>query len=66
MNEMKIIYGAGKGLSHALNLGIDNAKGNLIARMDSDDISHFDRIEKQVNYLNKNNLDFVGGLIYIN
>ena len=61
--RMKIIYGAGKGLSHALNLGIDNAKGNLIARMDSDDISHFDRIEKQVNYLNKNNLDFCGSHI---
>ncbi len=61
--RMKIIYGAGNGLSHALNLGIDNTKGKLIARMDADDISHLNRIEKQVNYLNKNNLDFCGSHI---
>ncbi len=61
--RIKIIHGAGQGLANALNLGIDNSKGKLIARMDSDDISHPSRIEKQVNYLNKNNLDICGSHI---
>lgn len=45
-----------KGLTFALNLGIHNANGFYLARMDSDDISNVERIEKQVNFLN-NNLD---------
>lgn len=43
------------GLVTSLNVGIQNCDGNFIARMDADDISMIDRIEKQVNYLLKNN-----------
>ncbi|MDP3946425.1 MAG: glycosyltransferase [Lutibacter sp.] len=50
-----------KGLANALNVGIISAKHGLIARMDADDICFPDRFEKQVNYLRKENLDFVGG-----
>ncbi|MCE0812474.1 glycosyltransferase family 2 protein [Buttiauxella sp. S04-F03] len=38
-------------LIKTLNLGLDICKGKYIARMDSDDISELQRIEKQVNYL---------------
>ena len=43
-----------KGVYGALNTGIVNAKGTIIARMDADDIACSDRIEKQVDFLNKN------------
>lgn len=51
------------GLANALNVGITNAKNQLIARMDSDDISFPNRLEKQINYLKMNDLDIVGGQI---
>jgi glycosyltransferase involved in cell wall biosynthesis len=40
------------GLSQSLNDGIRIARGEYIARMDSDDVCSLDRFEKQVNYLN--------------
>ena len=36
------------GLGNALNIGIKHCKNELVARMDSDDISHPDRCEKQL------------------
>lgn len=41
-------------LSLALNIGIKNCRGEFIARMDSDDIMADDRLEKQVEFLEKN------------
>ncbi|BBV45270.1 glycosyltransferase family 2 protein [Citrobacter portucalensis] len=43
-----------KGLVYSLNEGLDIAKGMYIARMDADDISHPQRIEKQVKFMLKN------------
>lgn len=43
-----------RGLVFSLNRGIKYASGKYIARMDADDISHFDRISCQVNYLEEN------------
>jgi len=43
-----------RGVSLAINMGIDNSKYDLIARMDSDDWMHPIRLEKQYEYLNKN------------
>lgn len=37
-----------RGFIENLNIGLSEAKGKYIARMDSDDISHPDRFEKQV------------------
>ena len=39
------------GLAASLNIGIDCARGRYIARMDCDDISLPDRLEKQVAFL---------------
>jgi len=50
-----------KGLAIALNIGIRKANYNLIARMDSDDISHPERFAKQIDFLSKNpKVDIVG------
>lgn len=40
-----------QGLANVLNVGMDMARGKYIARMDSDDISLPDRLQKQVDYL---------------
>ena len=53
-----------KGLGNALKLGVENAKYDIIARMDSDDICLPDRFEKQLTYLEANpECDIVGGQI---
>lgn len=55
-----------RGLIYTLNRGIGLAKGEYIARMDSDDISLPKRFEKQVEFLNLNQeFDVVGGWIRI-
>jgi glycosyltransferase involved in cell wall biosynthesis len=43
------------GIVRCLNYGLDIARGEYIARMDSDDISLLTRFEKQIFYLDKNN-----------
>lgn len=47
-------------LSYALNLGIDHAQYEYVARMDADDVAHPERLERQLNYLLKHDLDVVG------
>jgi len=55
-----------KGLPATLNLAISKAKGDFIARMDSDDISDPSRIKKQLEYLNKNpEIDLIGSSVRI-
>lgn len=50
------------GLGNALRLGVENAKYNIIARMDSDDICLPGRFEKQLAYLEAHpECDIVGG-----
>ena len=43
-----------RGISEQLNYGIGIAKGNIIARMDADDIAMPDKIQKQLDYLTTN------------
>ena len=53
-----------KGLGNALMLGVENAKYDIVARMDSDDICAPDRFEKQLAYLESHpECDIVGGQI---
>ena len=47
------------GLTKSLNFLIEQAKGEFIARQDDDDISKENRIEKQLDFLIKYNLDAV-------
>ncbi len=39
------------GITHTLNTGLQHARGTYIARMDADDISHPERLAKQVDFL---------------
>ena len=51
-----------QGLAKALNEGLKYCQYNLVARMDSDDISLPDRFLKQINYFKINkNIDILGG-----
>lgn len=53
-----------QGLASALNSGLNLCKYEWVARMDSDDISVFDRFEKQVQFIrNHEDIDVVGGAI---
>lgn len=48
--RIKLIKNPGSGLASALNFGIKQAKGEYIARMDSDDISQPNRFKEQLRY----------------
>ncbi len=55
-----------KGLVYSLNKALEKAEGEYIARMDADDYSVCDRIEKQIRFLEKKELDFVySGVMYM-
>lgn len=52
------------GLGKALNLGLKNCRNELVARMDTDDISKFDRCEKQLKEFEYNSkLDLLGSSV---
>lgn len=50
------------GLTKTLNKELSLAKGEYIARMDADDISFPDRLERQLEHLVKNGYDLIGGI----
>jgi glycosyltransferase involved in cell wall biosynthesis len=52
---LKIVgYQENRGLAYALNYGLQFCTNDLVARMDSDDISLPDRFEKQIYFFEKN------------
>lgn len=52
------------GLGSALNLGLENCRNELVARMDTDDISKSDRCEKQLKLFEENpELSIVGSYV---
>lgn len=59
-----IRFDVNQGLGNALRAGVESAKYEYVARMDSDDICLPDRFEKQLSFLDNNpNVDIVGGQI---
>lgn len=53
--RIKVLYNhSNKGLIYSLNRGLDEAKGEYIARMDADDISLPTRLEVQVSFMDSN------------
>lgn len=66
-NRIKVIDNKkNMGLVYCLNKGIKESTGKYIARMDSDDISVYDRIQRQVKYMEENsNLTMSGGSAFV-
>lgn len=60
-----ISYEKNRGISYALNLGIENIDTDYIIRMDADDISHYDRIRIQVKFMDNNPTVFMSGFTAI-
>lgn len=52
--RIQVIYQKRAGLISSLNKGFSIARGKYIARMDADDISHPDRLQKQVSFMDMN------------
>ncbi|KMT27404.1 putative glycosyltransferase EpsE [Melissococcus plutonius] len=58
--NIKIIYNKeNMGLVYSLNKAMTYVTGDIIARMDADDISHPNRIEREINFLNEKQVDLV-------
>ncbi|MDP6037042.1 MAG: glycosyltransferase [Candidatus Latescibacteria bacterium] len=53
-SRIKAISSTHQGLIPTLNRGIEKASGNFIARMDADDVSHPDRLDRQLDFLQHN------------
>lgn len=53
LNRITLIKNTGRGIVDALNVGIFNSKGKYIARLDSDDMMHEDRLGIQYGVLEK-------------
>lgn len=49
--RIRLLHEPIKGISYALNTGLEAAQGKYIARLDADDIAHPTRLEKQLRYL---------------
>lgn len=49
-----IVNEKNRGLNYSLNRALELANGEYIARMDGDDLSHPERLEKQLNFLETN------------
>jgi glycosyltransferase involved in cell wall biosynthesis len=51
-NRIRILHNSkNQGLVACLNCGIDLARGDYLARMDADDLSHPERLKRQVDFL---------------
>lgn len=53
-DRIRLLHQTNRGLTASLNRGLELARGTYIARMDDDDISHPDRFERQVRFLENN------------
>lgn len=58
-NRILLLEQKNKGVSHARNIGLNIAKGEFVAFIDSDDILEKTYIEKFVNSITENNCDMV-------
>lgn len=58
-------YEENKGFGPACRFGVEHCKYDVIARMDSDDVSSPDRFEKQMKCLLEKKVDIVGSWSYI-
>ncbi|UKH19107.1 glycosyltransferase family 2 protein [Actinobacillus pleuropneumoniae] len=60
--RFRYFYKKNEGLGLTRNFGIDNAKGEFIFFLDSDDLIYPDAFSNLINYMLENNLDVVSGV----
>ncbi len=53
-NRVVLLNEKKQGVAHAMNCGLENSRGKLIARMDADDIASPERLSKQYKFLQTN------------
>ncbi len=63
--RIKLFQREHKGLIETLRFGIGMANGKYIARMDADDISHKERIERQIKRLKSKKADITGCSFFV-
>jgi glycosyltransferase involved in cell wall biosynthesis len=63
--RLRLIPNKEKGFVEALNTGILSSRGKYIARLDGDDISLPNRLQLQIETIEKEKVDFVGGWAYV-
>jgi len=63
--RLRIVNERRRGFVEALNVGILASRGKYIARMDGDDISLPNRLELQIEAIEKEKIDFVGGWAHV-
>lgn len=49
--RVRLLAAPGRGLARALNIGLAEARGQYVARHDADDLSHPERLERQLAFL---------------
>jgi len=64
-HRLKIIQVKEEGLSNSLNAGLTQSSGQLIARMDSDDVSEKNRLDEQTSFINETENDLIGSWAYL-
>jgi len=65
-SRLRVLTGSGRGVSHAFNTGLGQARGAFVARMDADDIAMPRRLETQLGYLEHHpDVDICGGCVEI-
>ena len=62
-DRIQLVQRPHRGVAFAANAGTELARSPLIARMDADDVSLSQRLEKQVAWLRLHELDVVGCLL---
>lgn len=62
-SRVRVIYNEERlGIPESLNVGLKHCRGKYIARMDADDYSYPERLEKQVRYMEEHSdVDLLGG-----
>ena len=62
-SRIRLITGVPRGIAGALNAGVDLARGELIARMDADDIAVPERLAVQLQWMRRTGVEICGGWI---